>query len=444
MGCTGAASFNGVPGIPFYRIQKRYVKKSGELIWINLTGSVIHGVDGETLYGLAMVEDITEMKRTQDEALLRQKLESVGTLAGGIAHDFNNLLGAVQAQAELALAEIDSGSSCQEELEAIRDAATRGSEIVRQLMIYAGQETAVAGLVDLSRIVSDMISLLRVSVTKRAEIQADLDPNLPAVHASAAQLRQVVMNLITNASDAIGDRGGVIRLVTRHRFLTRHSAPPPLPEGDYVQLEVSDTGRGMPRETQAKVFDPFFTTKSAGRGLGLAVVQAIVLSMGGVVCLASEPDQGTTFLVFLPCAQTRDGATIEAQTRGGPVAAKPEHATVLVVEDEAHLRQAVVKMLRKTGFAVFEAADGTSAIDLLRADGVKIDVVLLDMTLPRASSHEIVAEATKAKPTIRVILTSAHSWEAIAGTMSSPQIRGFIRKPFFLRDLVKELRNSMS
>jgi PAS domain S-box-containing protein len=430
--------------VPFYRIQKRYLKKSGEFIWINLTASIIHGSDGETLYGLAMVEDITEMKRTQDEALFRQKLESVGTLAGGIAHDFNNLLGAVQAQAELGLGEIQSGSSSETELKAIRDVATRGSEIVNQLMIYAGQETGVVDLVDLSRIVNEMISLLKVSVTKRATLQAALDPKLPLIRASAAQLRQVVMNLITNASDAMGDRDGVIRVITQHAIMKGQSASPPLPDGDYVRLEVSDTGRGMSRETQAKVFDPFFTTKSAGRGLGLAVVQGIVRSLGGAIQIVSEPGKGTTISILLPCAKTKDSAIVDAHTGGSQLAVGSQRGTVLVVEDEAQLREPVVKMLRKTGFAVSEAADGTAAIDLLRLDGDKFDVVLLDMTLPGATSDEIVAEAAKAQPAIRVILTSAYSREAIAGAMSSPQICGFIRKPFPIKDLVQEFRRAMA
>jgi PAS domain S-box-containing protein len=172
--------------IPSYRIQKRYVKKSGEIIWVNLTASIILDPDGQPVHGLAMVEDITEFKRTQEEVVFRQKLESVGTLAGGIAHDFNNLLGAVQAQAELALEELQAGSSCKEELKAISEAAMRGAEIVRQLMIYAGKDSAVVGLVDLSKTVDEMLSLLKVSVTKRAVIKADLDHDLPAIRASAA------------------------------------------------------------------------------------------------------------------------------------------------------------------------------------------------------------------------------------------------------------------
>jgi PAS domain S-box-containing protein len=428
--------------IPFYRMQKRYLKKTGEPIWINLTASMILGPDGEPLHGLAMVEDITEIKRTQEEALFRQKLESVGTLAGGIAHDFNNLLGAVQAQAELALTELDGGSSCKEELKSIREVAIRGSEIVRQLMIYAGKESAVVGLVDLSKTVEEMLALLKVSVTKHAVIKADLDQDLPAIRASAAQIRQIVMNLITNASDAIGDRDGVIRVITRPVTLKGGIAK--LAEGDYVQLEVSDTGRGMPLQTQAKVFDPFFTTKSAGRGLGLAVVQGIVRSLAGAIHLTSEPGQGTTFRILLPCAEIRASPGSHALPGVGEFAGPPHHGTVLVVEDEEHLRQAVVKMLRKTGFEVLEAANGSSAIDHLRGDGMKIDAILLDMTIPGASSREVVAEAVNAKPNIRVILTSAYSQETIDGPTNPPQVHSFIRKPFRLRDLLQTLRSSLS
>jgi PAS domain S-box-containing protein len=433
--------------ISFYRIQKRYVKKSGEVIWINLTASIILSPDGEPIHGLAMVEDITEIKRTQEEALLRQKLESVGTLAGGITHDFNNLLGAVQAQAELALAELDAGSSGKQELKAIREVAMRGSEIVRQLMIYAGTESAVVGLVDLSKTVDEMLSLLKVSVTKRAVIKANLDQDLPAIRASAAQIRQVVMNLITNASDAIGDREGVIRVITRRVTLKGGSAAISsrmLPDGDYVQLEVSDTGRGMSPQTQAKVFEPFFTTKSAGRGLGLAVVQGIVRSLGGAIHLTSEPDKGTTFQVLLPCAEITAGASGHVMSGDGDLAVQSQHGTVLVVEDEDYLRQAIVRMLRKTGFEVFEATDGSAAIELLRANEDKIDVVLLDLSPPGASSREVVAEAARVRPNIKVILTSAYSEEMIAGAMSAAQIRGFVRKPFQIGDLVKTIGNALS
>jgi PAS domain S-box-containing protein len=431
--------------IPFYRLQKRYVKKNGEIIWINLTASMIHGPDGEPLHGLAMIEDVTEVKRTQDEALARQKLESVGTLARGIAHDFNNLLGGIEAQAELALAELDAGSSGKEELNAIGQIAMRGAEIVRQLMVYAGTETDVVGQVDLSKIVEEMLALLKVSVSKHAVMHADLEENLPAIRASAAQIRQVVMNLLTNASDAIGDRDGVIRVITRRVIISNGSAvaAESLPASDYVALEVSDSGCGMSPETQARVFDPFFTTKSAGRGLGLAVISGIVRGLGGTIHLTSELGKGSKFQILLPCTANGRAANCQISTvadSAGPFLP----AVVLVVEDEDPLRQAVVKMLRRTGFLVLEANNGSTAIDLLRVNRGKIDVILLDMTIPGASSQQVLDEAAQAQPDIRVILTSAYSQEMLTPPMSAPQIRSFIRKPFQLKDLVRTLQNTLA
>jgi CheY-like chemotaxis protein len=286
-----------------------------------------------------------------------------------------------------------------------------------------------------------MLSLLRVSVTKRAVITADLDHDLPPIQGSSAQIRQVAMNLVTNASDAMVDRDGAIRVTSGRTAVRGHSL---LADGEYVRLEVSDTGCGMSPQVQANVFDPFFTTKSAGRGLGLAVVQGIVRSLGGAVDLTSELERGTTFRILLPCAAAAPASNGRASSRGEEPAVSSRRGTLLVVEDEDHLRRAVVKLLRKTGFEVFEAADGFSAIELLRAEGDKIDAILLDATVPGASSRQIVAEAANAWPGIRVVLTSAYSREAIADEFAAPQIRSFIRKPFLFADLLKTLHSSLS
>jgi PAS domain S-box-containing protein len=431
--------------IPYYRMQKRYVKKNGEILWINLTASLLRDPEGQPPFGLAMVEDITEFKRAQEESLARQKLESVGTLASGIAHDFNNLLGSVLVQAELALSELTAGSSPDEELKTIRNVAMRGSEIVRELMVYAGKESATVELVDVSRIIREVLELLKVSVSKHAVLEADLGKNLPPIRANAAQLQQIVMNLVTNASDAVGDRDGVIRLSTRCVRVDQDSRLGHLDEGDYTLPEVSDTGCGMTPETQAKVFDPFFTTKFAGHGLGLAIVDGIVRGLRGTIRLNSKPGKGTTFEILLPCTSSHTGGddhTISGLDQN--LETQSRQATVLIVEDEAALRQAVAKMLRKSDFEVFEAADGSSAIDLLRANGGNIDLILLDMTIPGAPSSEVVAEAGRVRPDIKVVLTSAYSQEMIASSMTAPQIHSFIRKPFQFEDLLKTLRNSLS
>ena len=431
--------------IPSFRLQKRYVKKNRQIIWINLTGSLIRTQNGEPLYALAMVEDITEVKRTQEESLARQKLESLGTLASGIAHDFNNLLGGVLAQAELGLWELAAGASPEAELKAIRNAALRGSEIVRELMIYAGKEGAVVRLVDISQIVNEMLELLKVSLSKRAVLEIDLDRYLPPIHANAAQLRQIVMNLVTNASDAMDDQTGVIRVSTRCVKVAHNSSgTSERLAGNCVQLEISDTGRGMSAETQAKVFDPFFTTKSAGHGLGLAVVEGIVRSLGGRIHLTSEVGKGTTFQILIPCADHAAIASSEVISGIEDSSRPSAGATVLVVEDEDSLRQAVGKMLGKAGFEVFEAADGSCAIDLLHSNGEKIDVVFLDLTIPGASSREVVAEAVRARPDIRVVLTSAYDEEMIPGALDVPQVRTFVRKPFQIVDVVKTLLKACS
>jgi PAS domain S-box-containing protein len=426
-------------------IEFRIVRPNGELRCARSILEAVRDDRGTVSSFVGATQDVTDLRRAQVETFARQKLESLGTLASGIAHDFNNLLGAVLAQTELAMAELATGSHPDNELKAIRDVAIRGSEIVRQLMIYAGRDSDVVEPVDVSKVVEGMLGLLKVAVSRHADLVTNTGKGLPAVRARAAQLSQIVMNLVVNASDALGDRDGVIRMTTEHIALGRAGAIAlALPAGDYVQLEVSDTGCGMSPETQAKVFDPFFTTKFSGRGLGLAVVQGIVRSLRGAIHLSSEPDRGTTFQVLLPCAETTPGASSQVTSNDKEQVAPSQNGTVLIVEDEGDLRKPIVKMLRKCGFEVFEAADGTSAIDLLRAHRGKIDVILLDMTIPGATSHEVVAEAANMRPDIRVILTSAYSQELIAGPMSSPQIRSFIRKPFQLGDLLQTLQSSFS
>jgi CheY-like chemotaxis protein len=291
-----------------------------------------------------------------------------------------------------------------------------------------------------------MLELLKVSVSKHTVMEANLGKDLRPVRANAAQLRRVVLNLVTNASEAIGDRYGVIRVNTSRVTVCRNSGAisDPLAVGDYLQLEVTDTGRGMSLETQAKVFDPFFTTKSAGHGLGLAVVDGIVRGLGGSIHLLSAPGNGTTFQILLPFAETGDLPTNDAVSGIKEPTRPSQPRSVLLVEDEPPLRLAVGQMLRRRGFKVFEAGDGLSAISLLRANAGNIDLILLDLTIPGASSREVVEEAVQVQPDIRVILTSAYSQEMANSTVIAPQIRCFIRKPFQLGDLVKALESVFS
>jgi two-component system, cell cycle sensor histidine kinase and response regulator CckA len=319
-------------------------------------------------------------------------------------------------------------------------AAIHGSEIVRQLMIYAGHESEVLESVSVSTIVEEILALLRVSVSKHVTVESNLRKDLPLVRARPSQIRQVVMNLISNASEAIGDREGMIRITTGQ---AKGAAPEGAAAG-VVQLEVTDTGRGMTPAVQARVFDPFFTTKTTGsHGHGLAVVKRIVERLHGSIRVSSEPNRGTTFQILLP------SEALPVKTNPGPSAGSTEEQfglskkTALFVEDEDPLREAVSKMLRKQGFSVIEVSDGSAALDMIRTHKDQIDVLLLDVTLPGASSRDVYEEARRIRPDMAVIFTSAKSKEAAAASLGT-EIGRFLRKPFGFADLLKMIRDALS
>jgi PAS domain S-box-containing protein len=421
----------------------RVLRPNGDLRTVTFTSQVLVDEEGSPRHIFGACQDVTDDRRAQEEALVRQKLETVGTLANGIAHDFNNLLGGVLAQAELALSQLAAGARPEEELKAICSVAMNGSEIVRQLMIYSGQEHEAPGLVNVAQTVEGMAEILKFSVSKRATLHTELDKDLPALQASGAEIQQIVMNLVINASEAIGDQDGVIRLTVRRvkagaeRFgwVPKESA-----ERDLVLLEVTDTGRGMAPETRARALDPFFSTKPLGQGLGLPVVSGIVRGLAGAIHIASEVGKGTTVRVLLPCA----GDT--ANPAPGPSLTESTHgnlaATALVVEDEDSLRRAAAKMLRNSGLSVLEAADGNTALTAIRGDNV-IDVLVLDVTIPGVPSREVLAEAKRLRPAMRVIVASAYGKE-FAATSLHADVERFIRKPYSLGDLVGLVRQTLS
>jgi two-component system cell cycle sensor histidine kinase/response regulator CckA len=335
-----------------------------------------------------------------------------------------------------------------EELQRIKTAAIHGGEIVRQLMIYSGKESPVFEPVDVSLVIEEMLPLLKISISKHAILRIELGENIPAVQANPAQIRQVIMNLITNASEALGERDGAILIRTSSARLGQASLgsdAAKLVEGDYVQMVVSDTGAGITPEVQARIFDPFFTTKfpSRGRGLGLAVTHAIVRNHGGAIHLSASSN-GTAFQVWLPCSaktaqRTRQPVVPVVVERGVSRA-----GTILVVEDEDLLRLAVSKALTKRGFSVLEACDGSVGMELIRAHKNDIDVVLLDVTLPGLSSREIFEETTRICPELSVILTSAYGKETVAASFAGLRIERFIRKPFQLAELVDVLQDALT
>lgn len=381
--------------------------------------------DGGFAGYIACLTDITDLKRSQEEALARQKLESLGVLAGGIAHDFNNLLGSILADSEALLGELEEASSARATVQRIGAVADRAAGIVRQLTAYAGQESVVMEQVDLAGLVSEMIEFIKISICKRAELKLDLPDGLPRVRVNPAQIRQVVMNLIINASEALQGHGGAISIGLAGT------------DGDCLCLTVSDTGAGMTEEAQARLFDPFFTTKGAGRGLGLAAVQGIVRAHGGTIRVRSAPGEGSKFEVLLPCAVA---AREESRVIAAPVSPNESYmGTVLLIDDEEMLRLAVAKMLRRKGFSVMETGDGREGIELFQTRWREIDVVLLDVTLPGISGREVLEELRRVQPEARIILTTAYGRDRAVAAMGGDPSLQYLRKPYRIGELIETL-----
>jgi len=422
-----------------FRLEYRLRRADGEYRWVLCSGTPRFAPGGAFAGYIGSDIDITDEKNAQAQAFERQKLESLGVLCSGIAHDFNNMLGSILAETEVQLAESVAESPSREGTEKIRAVAVRAAEIVRELMAYAGHESPVFGPVDLSSLVAEMLELLKISIHRGAELNLDLPANLPSVRANAAQIRQLMLNLVTNASEALATDAGVISVslstVRSDGELSDAEAGPSA--SGYIRLMVTDNGCGMTPEIQAKIFDPFFSTKFAGRGLGLGAVQGIVRHHGGTIRVSSVPGQGSRFEIFLPCLVEPDRQPAPPALRPSVAAAKGAVATILLVEDEETLSMAVSRMLRKKGYSVLEAADGLAAVDLFRANHHAIDLVLLDLTLPEMSGQQVLRELRRIQPNLKVILTTAYGREMALTSLGGLQPWLFLRKPYRFDELLK-------
>lgn len=298
-----------------FEMEYRLRRSDGEYRWVLDRGVPRFSPNGIFWGYIGSCTDVTELRQNLDRMLASQKLQSLGVMAAGVAHDFGNLLGTILADADLALSEIDTDSHGRDNIENIIHVCQRASEIVELLVASAGGKTGssdVQGTVDVSAEVEQVLRLLKVSISKRAVIRTSLTKDLPAVRASAAQIRQIILNLLTNASEALEGKAGVVTVVTDvvHLVASTPDETNRAPEGDYVRVQVSDTGCGMPADMRGRIFDQFFTTKSTGRGLGLPAVRGIVQSLGGAIHVESAPGEGSTFeVLFPPVAAYRPLAT---------------------------------------------------------------------------------------------------------------------------------------
>ncbi len=424
----------------------------GNAVWLEALKTPLFDEQGHAIGIIGISHDITERKRAEEERIKLeaqmlevQKLESLGVLAGGIAHDFNNLLMAILGNADLALLSLSPASPSRANIEDIVRASQRAAELCRQMLAYSGKGRFVVGRYDLSEIVREMTQMLEISISKKALLRYSFAEKLPAVEIDATQMRQIIMNLITNASEAIGDASGVIAITTGVMecdcaYLSETCLHEKLPEGTYVYLEVSDTGCGMDSETMSRIFDPFFTTKFVGRGLGLAAVLGIVRGHNGTIKVYSEPGRGTTFKILLPAVSEGKDERMIAEAYDAPL---PKDGTVLLVDDDADVRNVGSQMLELLGFQVLTAANGREALDVFRERGDELNCVILDLAMPEMSGEEAFRELRRLKGDMLVILSSGYNEQDVTQRFVGKGLAGFIQKPYTLDNLRKAINQAL-
>ncbi len=399
---------------------------------------------------LAAIVDISERRRAEREkaeleAHVRhsQKLESLGVLAGGIAHDFNNLLSAILGNAELAQSMLTDESPATAYLQNILTASQRAAELTRQMLAYSGRGRFEVRRINVSKAVQEITELLRVSLSKKAMLEFKFHPSLPEVEVDTAQFNQVILNLITNANEALPAEGGSIRVNTGlmqadAAYLSGCAFSDQSEPGTFVYIEVIDTGSGMAPETLSRIFDPFFTTKFTGRGLGLSAVLGIVRGHRGAIRVASNVLQGTSFRVLLP-ALIPQGYT----DNGLPGNRWRTSGRVLLADDEPLVRQSTCILLEGIGFDVIQATDGREAVKIAEELAGELRLALLDLTMPRMDGDEAARRILASNPSLPIIITSGYSAQDLTQRLRDNANLVLLPKPFSLSDLSAAVKQAL-
>ncbi|VTR99722.1 ATP-binding protein [Tuwongella immobilis] len=434
-----------------YFQQYRIIRPDGEVRWVDSQGAYLPASADHPARIMGVMEDITDRKiaaemrfRFDQNIRETQKLESLGVMAGGIAHDFNNLLTTMLGYANLIRADLPKHSPLLEWLEEIEKSANRAADLCKQMLAYAGKGRYEVGPRDLSKLVRESVQLLRLSISKQANLTLNLASGIPAIQADPNQLRQVVMNLVMNASDALGDRAGEIQITTKlamirqddlHQMVLGELRYP----GAYVQLEVRDNGCGMDAETRAKIFEPFFTTKFTGRGLGLAAVVGILRAHGGAMEVQSTPGEGTTFRLIFPPSERTALPPSPAPSIAPPPAATPVSGCLLLAEDEESIRKLASLVTKSLGWEVLEASDGDEAMTLFDANQDRVRVVLLDLLMPQRNGREVYDLIRARFPRLPILMMSGYTELEFDEYFITDPCTGFLQKPFTRATLAHQL-----
>ncbi|SEA00794.1 PAS domain S-box-containing protein [Desulfuromusa kysingii] len=427
----------------------RHCRKDGRTIPVEITANYFEYDNAE--YNIALVSDITEKLRAEEERnqleeqmIQTQKLESLGVLAGGIAHDFNNLLAAIMGHAELTKRRLLPESPAIENLKQIEKAAERAADLAKQMLAYSGKGKFVTEILDINNLLEEMLHMIEVSISKNIVLRLNPYLLLPSINADATQIRQIVMNLVINAAEAIGEKSGVISISTGcmhcdEKYLKNIWLEENLRGGLYVYLEVADTGIGMAKETLSKLFDPFFTTKFTGRGLGMSAVMGIVRGHKGALKVYSEVGKGTTFKILLPASEKPAEVFNADRDKDSWVGS----GKILLVDDEETVRGIGVEMLKELGFDPLTANDGKEALEVFK-NNPDISLVILDMTMPKMGGEQCYRELKLLNPDIRVIISSGYSEYEISQKFIGKGVSGFVQKPYTFSVLQKTIKNLSS
>ncbi|MBA3443410.1 MAG: PAS domain S-box protein [Gemmatimonadales bacterium] len=433
-----------------------FVHRDGRILPVTCSTAPIRG-EGSIAGAVLVVRDVTEQRRAEevarekDEAFRQaQKLESIGVLAGGIAHDFNNLLTGIMGNAGLARRAVLAGRNekAADMLQDVLKASERAADLTRQLLAYAGKGQFVIQPVDACKLVTEVGTLIRASISKRITLVMDVPDECPSVEGDRTQLQQLVMNLVINGGEAIGDHAGtlIVRIRTEHFTERRErlrTAGFPISTGDYVRIDVIDTGQGMDKETRDRIFEPFFTTKFLGRGLGLSAALGIVRGHHGAIGVRSEPDKGTTFTVLLPVL-----TELRHLRRSGPevLLERDIHGvgTVLVVDDDYAVRSLAASVLYEAGYTVELAEDGVQAIERMSLLGDRVSLVLLDLTMPQLGGAEAAMELRRLQPDIPIVAMSGYGDVEVMERFSGAHIDEFLPKPFTPDQLAAKVRDVLA
>jgi len=424
--------------------------KDGSTYWVDTTIVPVLGEDARPKQFIAIRADITQRKESEEALRQSQKLESLGVLSGGIAHDFNNLLTAILGNANLGVLHLPPESPAMPYLQQIEQATLRAADLTRQLLAYAGKGRFQVIEVDLNRLVVEMTQLLTVSLSKMAVVRYDLSPGLPFISADPSQMQQLVMNLVTNASEAIGDEtsgdelSGLITIRTGVQMVdatTNGGLLPALPlsPGKYVTLEVSDTGCGMSPEIRDRIFDPFYTTKFTGRGLGLSAMLGILRSHHGSLKVYSELGRGSVFKLYLPALALGVEDLPPRRTTGD----WQGRGILLLVDDEPSARAVARGLAEALGFQVLEASNGLEAVALFELRHEELTAVLMDLTMPHMDGRQAFLRMNAVDPAIPVVLTSGYSEQDVLSDFLGKGLAGFLPKPYQSSQFLAVLRQAV-